>query len=42
MKIQQYVVLVLFFCILTVSLGCGKKAPPKPPEEILNLSPLFK
>ncbi len=42
MKIQQFLVLTLLFCVLTISLGCGKKAPPKPPEEILNINPLFK
>ena len=42
MKIRQWLVLVLLFCILTINLGCGKKAPPRPPEEILNINPLSK
>jgi hypothetical protein len=40
MKINQKIVLILLFCILGINLGCGKKAPPRPPEEILNLGAL--
>jgi|GEM_PF-2794639 len=40
MKINQKIILILLFCILVLNLGCGKKAPPRPPEEILNLSAL--
>lgn len=42
MKIQKYLVFTLLFCILTINLGCGKKAPPRPPEEALSLNILAK